>query len=159
MSYLIDGNNVMAQQVGWHRDKARARRLLLDDLARFAAKKRVRLRVVFDGAPDPSFGDGSKYKGVVVYYAKRGSDADERIKEFVEADRERQTLIVVTSDRKLADYVHRCGAKVVSSGAFRKRMEELDHVGEVDETASGAKVQEPDQGWMRFFGVSPEDDD
>ena len=51
MSYLVDGNNVMAQRVGWHRDKAGARRGLLDELARFAAAKRARVTVVFDGAP------------------------------------------------------------------------------------------------------------
>ena len=52
MSYLIDGNNVMGQRVGWHRDRVRARRELLEDVARFARAKRVSVSVVFDGAPD-----------------------------------------------------------------------------------------------------------
>src|ERR687885_117969 len=53
----------------------------------------------------------------------RGSDADSRIKELVEASRERRTLKVVTSDRALADYVRRCGAQVVRSGEFRRRLD------------------------------------
>jgi predicted RNA-binding protein with PIN domain len=118
MSYLVDGNNVMGQRVGWHRDKPRARRELLDDLARFARQRRASVAVVFDGAPDEHFADGARYKGVRVYYAARGSDADERIKNLVEQSRERRTLLVVTSDRALAEYVRRCGAQVVRAGEF-----------------------------------------
>ncbi|MBA3321072.1 MAG: hypothetical protein H0T45_06450, partial [Pyrinomonadaceae bacterium] len=46
MSYLIDGNNVMAQRVGWHRDKPAARRRLMDELAQFAQVKGLKLEVV-----------------------------------------------------------------------------------------------------------------
>ena len=56
MPYLIDGNNVMAQRVGWHKDKRAARRRLLEDLARFGASHGARIAVVFDGAPDDPCG-------------------------------------------------------------------------------------------------------
>src|SRR5918911_1853252 len=133
MSYLIDGNNVMAQRVGWHRDKPGARRALLDDLARFAICRKASVAVVFDGAPEQHFADGAKYKGVRVFYAERGSNADERIKRMVEEARERRTLQVVTSDRALADYARRCGAQVLRSGEFRRRL---------DETATAAEPQQ-----------------
>src|SRR5215210_7361010 len=123
MSYLIDGNNVMGQRVGWHRDKPGARRRLLGELARFAREAGVTVEAVFDGAPDEFFPDGSYFMGVRVFYAERGSDADARIKGLAEASRERGTLKVVTSDRALADYVRRCGAQVVRSGEFRKRLD------------------------------------
>ena len=96
MSYLVDGNNVMGQRVGWHRDKAGARRRLLTELARLARAAGVTIEVVFDGAPEEHFPDGSKFMGVGVFYAERGSNADERIKSLVEASRERRTLKVVT---------------------------------------------------------------
>jgi predicted RNA-binding protein with PIN domain len=158
MSYLLDGNNVMAQRVGWHRDKRKARRGLMDDLARFAQGRRVRVSVVFDGAPEQHFADGASYRGVRVFYAERGSNADERIKQMVESARERRTLVVVTSDRQLADYVRRCGARVVSSGEFRKKMEEaISETAHQDEgePSVGGKLDE----WMRYFGVAPEDDE
>src|ERR671929_1071059 len=123
MSYLVDGNNVMAQRVGWHRDKAGARRRLLGELARFARGAGVTVEVVFDGAPEGVFPDGSYFMGVRVFYAERGRDADSRIKDLVEASRERRTLKVVTSDRALADYVRRCGVEVIRSGEFRKRLD------------------------------------
>ncbi|HEY0099524.1 MAG TPA: NYN domain-containing protein [Pyrinomonadaceae bacterium] len=158
MSYLIDGNNVMGQRVGWHRDRRRARRELLDELARFAARRKARVAVVFDGAPDENFADGSSYRGVRVYYAARGSDADARIKSLVESSRERRTLLVVTSDRALADYVRRCGAQVVRAGEFRRRMEEAEAEG-ANEQTDAPPIEESTERWMRYFGVAPEDDE
>jgi predicted RNA-binding protein with PIN domain len=158
MPYLVDGNNVMAQRVGWHRDKPKARRKLMDDLARFAQGRRVRVAVVFDGAPEQHFGDGASYKGVRVFYSERGSNADERIKQMVERERERRTLIVVTSDRALADYVRRCGAQVIRSGEFRKKMDEVGASlarRNADEPSVNGELDE----WMRYFGVAPEDDE
>jgi chloramphenicol 3-O-phosphotransferase len=49
MSYLIDGNNVMAQRVGWHRDKPGARRRLLEELARFAREAGVTVSLCSTG--------------------------------------------------------------------------------------------------------------
>src|SRR5215218_3635504 len=123
MSYLIDGNNVMGQRVGWHRDKAGARRRLLGELARFAREAGVTVEAVFDGAPDEFFPDGSYFMCVRVFYAERGSDADTRIKRLVDTSRERRTLKVVTSDRALADYVRLSGAQVVRAGEFRRRLD------------------------------------
>jgi len=160
--YLVDGNNVMAQRVGWHRDRARARRRLLDELAGFAHAARLRIEVVFDGAPEEHFPDGASYRGAVrVYYAARGSNADERIKAIVEASRERRTLHVVTSDRALAQYVRRCGAQVTRAGDFRRRMDEtlarMENAPRQATEGTNLPTDEVDQ-WMRYFGVAPEDD-
>jgi predicted RNA-binding protein with PIN domain len=159
MSYLIDGNNVMAQRVGWHRDKPGTRRVLMDELAEFARAKRAQVAVVFDGAPEPHFADGSSYKGVKVYYSDRGSNADERIKRFVDDAQERRTLLVVTSDRELASYVRRCGVRVIRSGDFRKRMEEAaaTYPPTRDEPNRVEDDEVPD--WMRYFGVDTTDDE
>ncbi|MCA1816202.1 MAG: NYN domain-containing protein [Acidobacteria bacterium] len=156
MSYLVDGNNVMAQRVGWHRDKPRARRTLMDELADFAARKHARVTVVFDGAPEAHFPDGATYRGVKLHYAARGSNADERIKSLVERARERRTLRVVTSDRALADYVRRCGVEVVRSGDFRRLLE-----GEGGEAPPEEKREvRPDDTahWLRYFGVEADDE-
>lgn len=161
MSYLVDGNNVMGQRVGWHRDKPGARRRLLGELARFAREAGVTVEAVFDGAPDDAFPDGSYFMGVRVFYAARGSDADARIKGLVEASRERRTLKVVTSDRALADYVRRCGARVVRSGEFRKRLDASDDAAaRRPEPDPRGGVKESELGeWMYYFGADPEDDE
>jgi predicted RNA-binding protein with PIN domain len=158
MSYLVDGNNVMAQRVGWHRDKAAARRRLLDELALYAEVKRVKVAAVFDGAPDEFFREGSSYRGVRLFYAERGSNADERIKQLVEASRERRTLIVVTSDRALAQYVQRCGAQTLLSGEFRRRLDEAaqhssSSTAQEKETIDGGELK----NWLRYFGVDEDE--
>ena len=160
MPYLVDGNNVMGQRVGWHKDKPAARRALLDELAQFALAKHARVTVVFDGAPEAHFPDGASYRGVRIFYAARGSNADERIKQLVEADRERRQLLVVTSDRALTDYVRRCGAKVLRAGEFRRLIDELR---EQRTHTSQAEADRPSndrelKDWMRYFGVAPEDE-
>ncbi len=134
---------------------------MLDDLAAFASQKGVRVGVVFDGAPERFFADGASYKGVRIHYARRGSNADERIKEFVEASRERRTLLVVTSDRALTDYVRACGAKVVGAEEFRQRMvkETQKHntqlaPAKVEERVDAKELNE----WMRYFGVASDDE-
>ena len=159
MPYLVDGNNVMGQRVGWHRDKRRARLRLLDELAAFAERKGATVAVVFDGAPDDFVADGSLYRGVRVHYAARGSDADARIESLVEASRERRTLHVVTSDRALADAVRSRGARVLRSGEFRRMLE--DHASSEEANAAPPKKEvRPDDTahWLRYFGVGPEDE-
>ncbi|HVF86115.1 MAG TPA: NYN domain-containing protein [Pyrinomonadaceae bacterium] len=162
MAYLVDGNNVMGQRVGWHRDKAGARRRLLDEVAGFVRGARVTVSVVFDGAPDDHFPDGSRYRGVQVFYAARNSNADERIKRMVDASRERRTLIVVTSDRALADYVRQCGARVIRAGDFRRRLDDAQSESKADaahRSDGGKKVPAENlDHWMRYFGVESEDE-
>jgi predicted RNA-binding protein with PIN domain len=133
----------------------------LGELARFAREAGVTVEAVFDGAPDEFFPDGSYFMGVRVFYAARGSDADARIKGLVEASRERRTLKVVTSDRALADYVRRCGAQVVRSGEFRRRLDSAPASDtETSERELRAGVKESELGeWMYYFGADPADDE
>lgn len=148
MPYLVDGNNVMAQIVGWHRDRAAARRRLIHDLARFVAIRKAKLRVVFDGSPDDEFPEGRKYKSVQILYAKKGSDADSRIKGLVDKSTNKRDIIVVSSDKALCSYVAGRGAKVVTSGKFRRMLEEA-----LSQQREKPGEQEPldvDE-WLNFF--------
>src|SRR5215469_6418283 len=123
MPYIVDGNNVMGQTPGWHRDKPRARIDLLKRVAAFARLRGARVMIVFDGAPDDEFPEGSAFKGVKVLYARRGSNADDRIVELVEASQDPRGITIVTSDRQLGTRVRQRGAIVLRSGAFRKQLE------------------------------------
>jgi predicted RNA-binding protein with PIN domain len=124
MPYLVDGNNVMGQRVGWHRDKAGARKRLIQDLARFLAARKAKVTVVFDGSPDTDFPEGSRYKSVRILYARAGSDADSRVKDLIRRSTNKRNLIVVSSDRELAAVAAGQGARVVPSGKFRKMLNE-----------------------------------
>ena len=155
--YVIDGNNVIGGRVGWHRDKPGSRRLLLHDLARLARVKKLRLNVVFDGAPDPQFPDGSSYRSVRIFYARVGSDADSRVVEMVEAERNKKSLVVVTSDRKLTSRVRASGARVMRSGEFRRMLDEIAE-NATDQEADTPKIKDDEMSeWLRYFGVEESD--
>jgi predicted RNA-binding protein with PIN domain len=155
MPYIVDGNNVIGQKPGWHRDRAGARRALLEQLARFARIKRVRITVVFDGTPDPQAPEGSAFKGVKTLYARKGSDADTRIEQLVASASDPRGLIVITSDRRLSFAVRTNGARTVRSGEFRKQ---LDAIPSAEPLEDGEEYELDDlKEWMRFFGEDSEE--
>jgi predicted RNA-binding protein with PIN domain len=125
MEYLVDGNNVMGQRVGWHRDRAGARRRLLRELARFVQATGTPVGVVFDGAPDTAAPDGALVDGVRVHYAAPGADADTRIVDLVRRAPPGAAPVVVTSDRQLSERVRGHGARVVRSGELRRTLDGL----------------------------------
>ena len=158
MAYIVDGNNVMGQTPGWHRDKSKSRKALLEKLAALVRFKRVRVTVVFDGAPDNISPEGSVFHGVKVLYAERGSDADTRIQRLVETSTDPRGLTIITSDRHLAFLVRSRGAVVIRSGEFRTQIERLF------ESTPGAEDGEQFEvgdvnAWLRYFGSLPQDDD
>jgi predicted RNA-binding protein with PIN domain len=122
--YLVDGNNVMGQCVGWHRDKVAAKKRLLRELAVLHRSGNKEVTVVFDGGPFDDVSDGELLDGVSVYFARHGSDADHRMLELVRNAPEPSRIIAVTSDRLLDDQLRELGAQTVRSGRFRKSLEE-----------------------------------
>ena len=154
--YLIDGNNVMGQRVGWHRDKSAARRQLLRELAQFVQWKKARVTVVFDGMPEINIADGASYRSVKVFYSGADADADSLIIASVEATRNRQSLTVVTSDGQLTHRVRACGVRVIRAGVFRRLLEKAMRVG--DEYQPQIRADELSD-WMRYFGVDETDDE
>jgi predicted RNA-binding protein with PIN domain len=154
MPYIVDGNNVMGQKPGWHRDRPKARRALLEQLARFGRARQVRITVVFDGAPDRDTPEGSAFQGVKILFAEMGSDADSRIEQLVESSPDPRGLIVVTSDRRLAFAVRTGGARTVRSGEFRR---EVERVLSSKQAEDGEEYELEDvNGWLRYFGEESE---
>ena len=158
MPYIVDGNNVMGQTVGWHRDKSASRRALLMKVVAFARTRNARVTVVFDGAPDRGAPEGSAVQGVKVLYARAGSDADTRIEEIVDTSPNPRGLTVVTSDRHLAFLVRSRGAKVIRSGDFRIQLESITDRPQEPDGADQVEAGDVN-AWLRYFGSLPEDDE
>lgn len=154
MPYLVDGNNVMALIPGWHRDKAAARRKLIHELTRFVAVRRAKVRVVFDGVPDEEFPEGRRFRSVLISYAKSGSDADSRIKDVIRKSSYKRDLLVVSSDRSLGAFAKSYGAKVISSGEFRKELEET-WAAEAPTLKTQPERLINVEEWIEFFSKKP----
>jgi len=122
---IVDGNNVIGSRPdGWWRDRAGAARRLVVALQALARRSGDQISVVLDGRPLADLPEGI-HAGVLVAYATRaGRDAaDDRIVTEVERDREPESLVVVTSDRALAERVRALGAHVERAGSLLAQLE------------------------------------
>lgn len=122
MRYLVDGMNVIGSRPdGWWRDRPKARRSLVGDVAGLVPAHEV--TVVFDGRPDAGEADAAASLGIRLEFAAGGPNAaDHAIVALVEADVAPQTLVVVTSDAALAGRVQAAGATVLGARRFTEQL-------------------------------------
>jgi predicted RNA-binding protein with PIN domain len=124
--WLIDGMNLIGSRPDrWWNDPDRAVRRLIQALDYYAAATREAVTVVFDRQP-PGVPAGAHGAVVVVFASRYGRDvADHEIVRLLADDQAPASVRVVTSDRRLVERARRLGAKVTSSGWFRRRMDEV----------------------------------
>lgn len=120
---IVDGNNVMGQRVGWHRNKSAAQQQLIGEVGRMAKLREEPHILVFDARPKSTAPDELSGSLLTVRYARSGSSADELILELVYRHNRNSEVSVVTSDRALTRQVRVLGAKVIRSGAFRQTLQ------------------------------------
>ncbi|MDD3471847.1 MAG: NYN domain-containing protein [Syntrophaceae bacterium] len=150
MPYLVDGNNVIGGFGVLDPDQHKSRKKLIDQLATFVKVTRQKVRVVFDGAQDPEFPEGTKVKSVQIFYAKSGSDADQRIKDIVKKSSSPRDIVVVSSDRDLAAFVCARGAKVIGSRYFRNELRKAQELLRISEKTNQSQKIDVDY-WMNYF--------
>jgi predicted RNA-binding protein with PIN domain len=123
--WLVDGMNVIGSRPDrWWNDPDKAVRRLIGKLDRYAKETGEEVTVVFDRQPR-DVSPGIHGAITVAFASRRGRNAaDHEIAEMVADDESPATLKVVTSDRELADRVRQRGARVSSSGSFRRQLNE-----------------------------------
>jgi predicted RNA-binding protein with PIN domain len=127
---MVDAMNVIGTRPDrWWNDPDAAMRRMTKWIDLFAESTGDDVTVVFDKKVS-----GVEAEHVRVVFAKwKGRNAaDHEIEELVAADPEPQSLSVVTSDKRLAERVKADGARVVSSGSFRKRLDAVVKSSEED---------------------------
>ena len=125
MPLLIDGHNLIGQLPDLSLSDPRDEVKLVARLQAYAARSERRITVVFDPGPQavpPALQRRSRHGYVEVIYADPGQKADDVIRSIVGATRDRQGLLVVTSDGALANFTRQCGVRVVSAGQFAKAL-------------------------------------
>lgn len=121
---IVDGYNVAFSGLGPDapRDPAAARVWLERTLGELAARHRVSVRLVLDGAEGhpPPVATGAR--DVVVEYSPPGVTADDVIVDRVRSSPPGAEVVVVTSDRELAGRVRALGANVIPSSVLRAEL-------------------------------------
>jgi predicted RNA-binding protein with PIN domain len=97
------------------------RERLVYQLAALAARTGAEVTLVFDGAGVVSVPTAAP-RGVRVLFSKPGVLADDVIRELVRGEPEGRPVVVVTSDRAVADSVRRHGAHPVPSAVLLMRI-------------------------------------
>ncbi|MDI2126114.1 NYN domain-containing protein [Yinghuangia seranimata] len=118
---VIDGYNVT--KTGYPSLALSEQRVrLLGGLAVIAAQTGCEITCVFDGANLDAPVLLAPPRGVRVRFSKAGETADELIRRLVRAEPPGRPVIVVSSDREVADGVRRTGARPVQSSMLLRRL-------------------------------------
>jgi len=99
---------------------------LLRGLGSIAARTGAEVTCVFDGAELGGPVPVPQHKGVRVLFSRPGEIADELIRRLVAAEPQGRPLIVVSSDREVADGVRRSGARPVPSAMLVRALARAD---------------------------------
>lgn len=123
MHIIIDGYNLIRQSDSLRRYERfsleEGRKALIRFMAMYRKHKGHKVTVVFDGWENgPAEEERDRLEGIDIIYSRRGEKADDVIKRSVEKIGEE--IVVVTSDRDIADFVIRRGGTVISSREFEE---------------------------------------
>ncbi|MFJ6566999.1 NYN domain-containing protein [Streptomyces sp. NPDC091292] len=118
---VVDGYNVT--KTGYPQMPLEKQRLrLLGQLSLLAAQTGAEVTCVFDGAELAAPVLLAPPRGVRVLFSKPGVTADELIRRLVRAEPPGRPVIVVSTDREVADGVAKAGARPVASVVLLKRL-------------------------------------
>jgi len=143
---VIDGYNLIRQSptlsVIEHRSLEEGRKSFLQHLHSYKQVKHHPITVVFDGADAGSFMETrTHWQGIHILFSRPGESADTVIKRIV--TRERERLVVVTSDREISDFAAKHGAATLDSIEFENKMALAIH----SRMHQADFIEEEEHGW------------
>jgi Predicted RNA-binding protein containing a PIN domain len=166
MHIIIDGYNLIRQSDALRRYERysleEGRKALIRSISLYKKQRGHKVTVVFDGwQGGPVEEERDKLSGIDIIYSRKGEKADEVIKRMVQERTEE--IVVVSSDRDIADFVSRRGGTAISSQEFEVLMgrtktsmtdhtrhtEEISDKEEDDGTKEGIKKKGPSRRLSR----------
>lgn len=137
---LIDGYNLLhaSGETDPHR--------LVERIGAYAARRRVRVEIVFDGTPSAGLPQSEWVK------LRWHRPADDELIRRIGATRDRTALTVVTDDRQIRDAAAARKLRLIGSGEFARELEEPAPP-KPSPKQQGISPADAD-AWMREFGIS-----
>jgi predicted RNA-binding protein with PIN domain len=114
---IVDGYNVT--KTAWPTATLESQRVrLLSGLAAVVARSGAEVTVVFDGADLQQRPPVVAPRGVRVMFSPPGVIADDKIRDLLSVEPGGRPVVVVSTDKEVADAAHRAGARAISSAAL-----------------------------------------
>jgi hypothetical protein len=125
MHIIVDGYNLIRQSDALRRYEKlsleEGRKALIHSISLYKNQRGHKVTIVFDGWQSGPFEEErDKLSGIDIIFSRKGEKADEVIKRMVQERTEE--IVVVTSDREIADFVGRRGGAAISSQEFEELM-------------------------------------
>ncbi|GAA4214962.1 NYN domain-containing protein [Actinocatenispora rupis] len=117
---IVDGYNVTKTGYG-ELSLEQQRNRLVGALGALAARTGAEVTCVWDGA-EPVHGVAPPPRGVRVLFSRKGETADEVIRRLVRAEPDGRVLVVISSDKEVADGTRRHGAYPLSAYTLIRRL-------------------------------------
>ncbi|PID56906.1 hypothetical protein CSB45_09620 [candidate division KSB3 bacterium] len=158
MSIFIDGYNYIGRSQDFSLDDPNARDKVIYLMGQYCARAKKNVTIIFDGNHFVHDANRKRrYGRVTVVYTSPIYTADDAIKKMVRTQqpRKRSSLLVVTSDVEILDYVKGHGAGAMRSEDFERTLyKTLTAPKEIDRVniqLSDKEVQE----WLALFDAEP----
>ncbi|MCU7725689.1 NYN domain-containing protein [Actinoplanes sp. KI2] len=117
---IVDGYNVTKRGFA-EMSLEQQRKRLITGLGGIAAQTGDEVTVVFDGA-ERVHGLPPTPRGVRVLFSRKGDTADELVRQLVRAEPAGRPIVVISSDREVADGVRRHGAYPMGADSLLRRL-------------------------------------
>jgi predicted RNA-binding protein with PIN domain len=151
MHIIIDGYNMIRQSDTLRRYEKfsleAGRDALIQRASIYKKLRGHRVTIVFDGWEGGlTTEERDRQEGIDIIYSRRGEKADDVIKRMVE--KRQEEMVVVTSDRGIADFVNHRGGTTIPSPEFESRIERITaevpdatHYNDIDSKGTGDEAE------------------
>jgi predicted RNA-binding protein with PIN domain len=155
MAYLIDGNNLLGFLFPGARRDPENKLKLVRRLIAFHRSRRVRIILVFDGAPVPDPSEMAlPRERFDILHPERGGSADAVITEILDLPGDKRHLAVVSSDREIRTAARLAGARPLTGREFavelNRALRERRAERELDKNEDGPSALET-RLWAQVF--------
>ena len=167
MAVVVDGYNLVFAvadfaELDFSQAIEEARREVLARLASLHRHSGERVTVVFDRRrPTGEAWHSERVGGVRVVFSRPPRTADDEIRALVSRSTAPRHILVVTSDRELAEACRKLGARVTGVRGFYSRLVRLSDTLEAEAEEWRQKTRAPSAAeiakWLRVFGDGAED--
>ena len=153
---FIDGYNLLHRVKNLReiltQDMEAARQLLIDKLVSYKARRQVTITIVFDGQ-QMELPSQQQVHGLTVIYSQPPQDADTVLKILTRREKNRRRILVVSSDKSVADFAKTMNAETMRAEDFYQRFLQPAIEVTVQEKYDHSLSPEELNEWLKIFNL------